>query len=250
MPGVLMRSPGPDLAMGERTYVSPVPLDHRRARLEHRSLRARLERAGVGVRVLPPLPGHPDAAFVEDAAIVLPELTVLCRPGAPSRRGEVAAVAEALPGGRPLRRIRAPGTLEGGDVVLLGRTLLVGRSTRTNETGIARLADLLVPHGYAVRPVAVHGALHLRTACTQVGDGVLLCRPAWLDADGLAVAAGGSSASSSRWPRRSRGRRTRCTSRDGSGWRPARPARPATSGHGACGWRRWRSRSSGRPRRG
>lgn len=132
-------------------------------------------------------PELPDAVFVEDAAVVLDELAVLTRPGAPSRRREVESVAEALAPLRPLARIERPGTLDGGDVLRLGATLYVGRTTRSNDAGIAQLAAAVAAFGYEVRPVEVRGCLHLKTAVTELAPGLLLLRSDWVDAEPFAA---------------------------------------------------------------
>jgi dimethylargininase len=120
-----------------------------------------------------------DAVFVEDAAIVLDEIAVLTSPGAPSRRAELPSIEHAIARYRPVHRIHAPGTLDGGDVVRIGRALYVGLSSRTNEAGIDQLGALVSPLGYTVTSVHVAGALHLKTACTYAGRGILLANPAW-----------------------------------------------------------------------
>jgi dimethylargininase len=120
--------------------------------------------------------------FVEDAAVVIDEVAVIASPGAASRRREIEDVAEALRPHRPLEWIRLPGTLDGGDVLRVGRTLLVGLSSRTNGEGVAALHEIAVPRGYRVWPVAISGCLHLKSACTALDDLTLLVNPNWLDA--------------------------------------------------------------------
>jgi dimethylargininase len=107
-------------------------------------------------------------------------------PGAAARRGELPAVAEALVRLRRIERTELPATLEGGDVLRVGRRLFVGRSPRTNDRGIARLRAFAEPLGYAVVPVAVRGCLHLKSAVTALDDGRLLVNPAWIDVRPLA----------------------------------------------------------------
>lgn len=119
--------------------------------------------------------------FVEDTAVVVDEVAVVTRPGAPSRRPETVAVAAALARYRRVLSIEAPGTLDGGDVLRVGRTVYVGISQRTNAEGGDQLAGYLEPHSYVVRPVEVRGCLHLKTAVTEVADRTLLCNPAWID---------------------------------------------------------------------
>ena len=101
--------------------------------------RRRLELCGCRVLALPPCSELPDATFVEDAAVVLDEVAILCSPGARSRQGEVAAIEPTLRELRPLARIELPATLDGGDVLRVGRELWVGQSSRTNPAGIAAL---------------------------------------------------------------------------------------------------------------
>lgn len=127
-----------------------------------------------------PAPAHPDAVFIEDTAVVLDEVAVITRPGAVLRRGEVVAVAEALAPLRPLARIESPATLDGGDVLVIGRTVYAGVTGRTNAAGIAQLQVVLAPFGYAVRDVPVTGCLHLKTAVTAVDDTTVLLNPAWV----------------------------------------------------------------------
>jgi dimethylargininase len=107
--------------------------------------------------------------------------------GAPSRRDEPAAVEpELLRHRTTIARIDAPATLEGGDVLRVGRTLFVGATARTNAEGLAALRAIAGPLGYDVRSVRVDGCLHLKTACTALPDGTLLVNPAWIDARDLA----------------------------------------------------------------
>jgi dimethylargininase len=130
---------------------------------------------------LPSLSDLPDSVFVEDTAVVLPEIAIITRPGAASRRLEVTSVADALRPHRPLTFIEPPGTLDGGDVLVIGSTIYVGESTRSNADGIRQLADLASPYGYAVRPVKVSACLHLKSAVTRVAEDAILLNPAWVD---------------------------------------------------------------------
>jgi dimethylargininase len=123
-----------------------------------------------------------DAVFVEDVALVLDEVAVMTRPGAESRRAEGASIATVLADFRPLLRIEAPGTLDGGDVLRIGHAIFVGQSARSNAVGIAQLRALLAPHGYAVQGIATRDCLHLKSAVTQVAPDTLLVQPAWVDA--------------------------------------------------------------------
>ena len=169
------------LAACELVHVPRQPFDLARACRQHDAYVAELRAAGVAVTVLPEAPELPDATFVEDAAVVLDELAILCRPGVASRTAEVELLAPAIAAVRRVFEIRAPGTLEGGDVLRLGRTLYVGHSGRTNAEGIRQFGDIVAPFGYTVQPVGVHGCLHLKTAVTSPASGLLIANPEWIE---------------------------------------------------------------------
>ena len=145
-----------------------------------------LRSCGAEVHALDVNRDHPDSVFIEDTAIVLDEIAVLCSMGAPSRRGEPDGIAPALRKYRPVERVALPATIDGGDVVRVGRTLLVGESSRTNAEGAAALARIVERHGYRVVTVPVTGCLHFKSACTALPDGRLLVNPAWIDMRPLA----------------------------------------------------------------
>ena len=181
----LTRPVSPSIDRCELTHRERVPIDVERATAQHGAYEGVLEAAGCRIVRVPAAPGLPDAVFVEDTAVVFEELAVLARPGARSRRPEVEAVAEVLKRFRPLASIEAPATLDGGDVLTVGRTVLVGASARTNAAGAASLRTILEPHGYEVRSVPVRGCLHLKTAVTALADDTLLFNPEWVAADDL-----------------------------------------------------------------
>jgi dimethylargininase len=178
---ILTRRPSARMAEAELTHLARLPIDIMLAERQHGSYRTALAAAGAVGIDLPALDGYPDCAFVEDTLVALPELFVLCRPGAASRLGEVDSVAAALPSDRPVVRIEAPATVDGGDVLWMGRTLFVGRSTRTTDAGIAALARAVASFGYHVEPVSVGAALHLKTAVTALGPDRVLINPALVD---------------------------------------------------------------------
>jgi dimethylargininase len=165
----------------ELSHVSRTPIDLKLARKQHAKFTSELKELGVQVEALAPLPEHPDGVFVEDGAVVLPEVAVLARPGAASRQPEVESVASTLARHRPVVRIGEPATLDGGDVLRIGRTLFVGISARTNCEGAAALGEIVEAHGYQLHPVEVSGCLHLKSACTFVPPHFLVLNPAWVD---------------------------------------------------------------------
>jgi dimethylargininase len=169
------------LAACELSFVERSPIDIARARQQHQAYQEALRRLGCSVRVLPEQADMADAVFVEDTAIVLDEVAIMTRPGAASRRREGASVADALREYRPLRSIEAPGTLDGGDVLRIGRVIHVGESARSNAEGIAQLRDHAAGFGYRVRSVPLHGCLHLKSAVTALDDETVLLQPRWVD---------------------------------------------------------------------
>jgi len=177
----LTRDVSPVIGRCELRHLPRVPIDAGLARAQHEAYEAALATLGCTVVRLAPAPELPDAVFVEDTAVVLPEIAVVMRPGAASRRPETASTAAALAAHRPLASIEEPGTLDGGDVLRLGRALWVGASGRSNASGIEQLRALLAPFGYAVTAVPVTGCLHLKSAATPVAKDRILVNPAWVD---------------------------------------------------------------------
>src|SRR5215218_7622392 len=162
----LTREPARAMDACELTYREREPMDAVAAAAQHRGYCAALEACGARVVTLPAVDELPDSVFVEDTAVVLEEVAVLTRPGVESRRGEVSLIESEVARLRPVARVEAPATLEGGDVLRLGRTLYVGLSPRTNAEGAEALRRLAAPHGYEVLPVELRDCLHLKTGCS------------------------------------------------------------------------------------
>ena len=179
----IVRRPSEALSRCALTFLDRQPIDVARAGRQHDAYVAALRDCGVEVTVLPAQAELPDAVFVEDTAVVVDECAVVTRPGIESRRGETASIAEALRERRPLVEIREPGTLEGGDVLRIGRTLFAGETQRTNAEGIRQLAAALQPHGYDVILVRLTGCLHLKSAVTYAGMETVVLNPQWIDVD-------------------------------------------------------------------
>jgi len=182
----LTRAVSPAMARCELTHLAREPIDVARARAQHARYAQALADLGCAVAEVSPAPDLPDSVFVEDTALVLDEIAIVTRPGAPSRRPEVEDVHAALARYRPVIRIKAPGTMDGGDLLRVGRTIFVGRSRRTNDDGISQLSAIAAPHSYDVRPVEVSGCLHLKSAATAIGDAMLLVNRSWISAASLA----------------------------------------------------------------
>ena len=146
---------------------------------------ATLKKTGAEVIELPALEEYPDAVFVEDTALCLPQGAVMMRPGAPTRMGEVAEMEPTL---RRLyddvRRIEGPGHIEGGDILVTGREILVGRSDRTDAAGVAELTEIVSDWGHKLREVFTPpGVLHFKTDCSLL-DGETILATKRLDASG------------------------------------------------------------------
>jgi dimethylargininase len=174
----LTREISPSIVRCELTHLPRHAIDLGTARTQHGEYELALEEAGCEVQRLGADPDMPDSVFIEDAAVVVNELAIVTRPGAESRRRETPTVAKALEAYRPICFIDAPGTVDGGDVLVLGRRVYVGRSARTNDAGIAQIRAML--DGYEVVGVDVIGCLHLKSAVTAVGEGLLLINPRWV----------------------------------------------------------------------
>jgi dimethylargininase len=181
----LTRPPSASLARCELTYLEREPIDLERARCQHEAYEAVLAALGRRIVRLPVLDEHPDAVFVEDAAIALDELAIVAPMGAASRAGESATVEAALARALPVRHLDPPATLDGGDVMRVERRLFVGVSRRTNIAAVEQLARMLRPYEYEVVPVSVTGALHLKSACSHIGGGAVLANLDWIDARAL-----------------------------------------------------------------
>ncbi len=143
----------------------------------HRAYVAALRATGAQVTVLDPLEDYPDSVFVEDTALCLPEGAILMRPGAPSRLGEAAEMGPALAGlYTTIRQITDRDSfIEGGDILVTDREILIGRSARTNAAGIAELTRLVADWGHVVREVHTPpGVLHFKTDCSLMDAETIL----------------------------------------------------------------------------
>lgn len=179
----ITRAVSPAIAHCQLSFIDRKPIDFARAQEQHQAYELLLARLGAQVVSLPPEPDLPDSMFVEDPAIVLDELAVILPLGTESRRSEAVSLAKELAKYRKLAHVQLPGTLEGGDVLRIGRKLFVGLTKRSNAEGIRQLGEILRPHGYEVIPVAVTGCLHLKSAVTWIADNTLLANRSWFDTD-------------------------------------------------------------------
>src|SRR5437763_8769227 len=169
----------------ELSFHAREPIDVAKAIAQHRAYQDCLAELGVRVVSLPAEPELPDGVFVEDPAVVVDEVAVISIMGVPSRRPEAASLADALSRYRPITFLREPATLDGGDVLRVGRLVFAGLSQRTNREGIAQLRGVLGAFDYQVQPVEVRGCLHLKSACSYIGNDTILINRSWIDAEQL-----------------------------------------------------------------
>jgi dimethylargininase len=165
----------------EVTHIERTPIDLDVARAQHEEYVNALASLGCQVIELPEEPDLPDSVFVEDTAFILPEAAVITRPGADSRKPETESIIRALSPHRPLVHVTEPGTVDGGDVLVLGKNIYIGISTRSNDAAVRQIQELLAKYGYTVTAVEMHDCLHLKTALTKVDDKTLLINPNWVD---------------------------------------------------------------------
>jgi len=177
----ITRAVSPAIVHCEISFIDRRPIDLSKAQDQHHAYEMLLEKLGARVLSLSAEPALPDSMFVEDPAIVLDELAVILPLGTESRRPEAASLAKALSAFRKLEYVSLPGTLEGGDVLRIGRTLFVGLTRRSNAEGLRQLSAILAPHNYEVIAVPVTGCLHLKSAVTHIGGNTLLANRAWFD---------------------------------------------------------------------
>ena len=165
----------------ELTYLPRVAIDTGLASQQHQQYQSVLSSLGCKLVAVPTERGLADSVFVEDTALVLDEIAVLCLPGAVSRRAEVAGVREVLQEYRAVVSIESPGTLDGGDLLRIGKVIYVGLSTRSNQSGIEQLRSIVADYGYSVRAVEIVKCLHLKSAVTEVAPGSLLINSDWIN---------------------------------------------------------------------
>ena len=181
----ITRLPGPNFSDGLTLAGLGAP-DYELILQQHATYVKTLRECGLEVIELAPLPAHPDAYFVEDPALITPEIAVITLPGAISRRGEQESLAEVLREYRPLEFIISPGTVDGGDVLAAGSHYFIGLSERTNPAGAGQLGGILERYGYTWSTVQVGAGLHLKSDVNYLGSDVMLCTSRFEDHDAFA----------------------------------------------------------------
>lgn len=181
MTTAITRAVSPRFADCEITHIERTPIDLEVARAQHRDYVSALKNLGCEIMELPAEADLPDSVFVEDTAFILPETAVITRPGADSRKPETESIIRALSPRIRLLHLREPATLDGGDVLVLGKEIYIGLSTRSNQEAVNQLNGLLREFGYSVTGVQLHDCLHLKSAVTRLDDQTLLINKNWVD---------------------------------------------------------------------
>jgi len=181
----ITREVSPSINNCELSFHARQSIDVAKAIAQHKAYQDCLAQLGVRIVSLPAEPDLPDAVFVEDVAVVVDEIAVITNMGAPSRRPEARSLVDPLSRYRPVKYLAEPATLDGGDVLRVGRRIFVGLSQRTNRAGFSELRDILGAYDYQVEPVEVRGCLHLKSACSQIADDTILVNRFWIDVDPL-----------------------------------------------------------------
>ena len=182
----ITRGVSPALSHCELSFIERIPIDMDKARDQHSAYEKALAALGAKIISLPAEAELPDSMFVEDPAIVLDELAVVFPLGTETRRREAASLAKAIAPFRKIEYVALPGTVEGGDILRVGKKLYVGLTARTNEDGIGQLKKIVARYGYEVIAARVTGCLHLKSAVTYLGDNTLLANRGWFDTNAFA----------------------------------------------------------------
>lgn len=165
----------------EITHIERSPIDVHIARAQHHTYVQALKELGCAVLELPAEDDLPDSVFVEDTAVILRDVAILTRPGADSRKPETDSIASALAPYREIVRIQPPATVDGGDVLVLGKKIYVGMSSRSSLDAVTQMNNLLGKYGYETQGVELRDCLHLKSAVTRVDDETLLINRKWVD---------------------------------------------------------------------
>jgi dimethylargininase len=181
----ITREVSPSINNCELSFHVRQPVDVAKAIAQHKAYQDCLGKLSVRIVSLPAEPELPDAVFVEDAAVIVEEVAIISRMGVPSRRPEGKTLTDMLSQYRPIRFLVEPATLDGGDVVGIGRCAFVGLSQRTNHEGFVQLSTILRAYNYEVHSVGVRGCLHLKSGCSYIGNNTLLVNRSWIDAEQL-----------------------------------------------------------------
>lgn len=181
MPIAITREISPRFNDCELTHIDRTPIDLDIARAQHHGYVNALKASGCEVVELPAEADLPDSVFVEDTAFILPEVAIITRPGADSRKPETESIVQALSPYKRCVQVHEPATVDGGDVLVIGKKIFIGLSTRSNQEAVDQLNIVLNELGYTVTGVHTRDCLHLKSAVTRVNNETLLINPNWVD---------------------------------------------------------------------
>lgn len=171
----IVRTPGKSLINGLTDSKHLGSPNYSRALIQHQFYIEALQFCGLEVTILEPCEEYPDSTFVEDVALITPRCAIITRPGAESRRGEVEKIISVLEAQfNNLETIDAPGTIEAGDIMMVGSHYYIGLSDRTNIQGAEQLINLLEKHGYTGSTVELKDVLHLKTGLSYLENNMLV----------------------------------------------------------------------------
>ena len=165
----ITRRPSQEMVDGITTAGLGKP-DYELALKQHAAYCQTLTGLGLDVTILDPEPGYPDCCFVEDTAVVCEHVAIIASLGAASRRGEQKTIEPVLAQHKPIERVQAPASFEGGDVLQVDDTFFIGLSERTNKAGAESLGATVAKHGYAWKAIKCGPSLHFKTDVNYVGD--------------------------------------------------------------------------------
>jgi dimethylargininase len=169
----ITRKPGKNFAQGITTTDPGTP-SYKLILKQHGAYIQTLKSLGLEVIVLDPEPDYPDAYFVEDTAVVTPDVAVITNPGAKDRQGEENTIEPILSKHRKTIRIQPPGTLDGGDVLMVDTHFFIGISKRSNREGAEQLGRILEKYGNSWSSIPVDTGLHLKSFVNFVGNNTLI----------------------------------------------------------------------------
>ncbi len=177
----IVRSPCPNMVCGITTASLGQP-NFEAAQRQHKRYIEALETCGVNVMILDSDDDYPDSVFVEDTALITPECAIITNPGALSRRGETESMSDALlEFFSEIEEIKTPGTLDAGDIMMVGNHYYIGLSQRTNAAGANQLIEILAAYDLTGSTVELAGILHLKTGLSYLENNILLIASGFLN---------------------------------------------------------------------
>lgn len=178
---VIVRTPCPEMVHGITSADLGVP-DYNKALVQHAEYIDALKSCGVDVTILPKDSNFPDSTFVEDAALLTPHCAVLTNPGAPSRNLEPATIKDTVESFYThVESIKAPGTVEAGDIMMVGSHFYIGLTDRTNQEGANQMIQILEKYAMTGTAVAVEKVLHLKTGVSYLENNILMASGEFVD---------------------------------------------------------------------